>query len=78
MSASRCSDLASHRRRPRTLTLLHDLGLGQESLNGQQLVSCNVHLVLRLEAARLHSRVHLDGEVDLVDRAEDLVDLADL
>lgn len=50
----------------------------QEPLNGKKLLARDVHLVLRLEARRYHARVHLDGEIDFVDGAEDLVDLADL
>ncbi|KAI3478185.1 hypothetical protein L1887_59914 [Cichorium endivia] len=52
--------------------------LGQESLDGQQLLARDEHLVFWLERSGHHARVHLDGEVDLVDGSKDLIDLADL
>ena len=54
------------------------LGLGQELLEGEELVAANVDLVASLEAGGVDAITGLDGEVDLVQRAEDLVDLADL
>lgn len=54
------------------------LGLGQELLEGEELVAANVDLVAGLEAGGVDAVAGLDGEVDLVQRAEDLVDLADL
>ena len=54
------------------------LRLGQELLEGEELVAANVDLVARLEAGGVDAVAGLDGEVDLVQRAEDLVDLADL
>ena len=54
------------------------LRLGQELLEGEELVAANVDLVARLEAGGVDTVAGLDGEVDLVQRAEDLVDLADL
>ena len=54
------------------------LGLGQELLEGQELVAANVDLVAGLEAGGVDTVAGLDSEVDLVQRAEDLVDLADL
>ncbi len=52
--------------------------LGQESLDGQQLLARNEHLVFWLERSGHHARVHLDGKVDLVDGSKNLIDLADL
>jgi hypothetical protein len=54
------------------------LRLGQELLEGKELVAANVDLVASLEAGSVDAVTGLDGEVDLVQRAEDLVDLADL
>ena len=54
------------------------LRLGQELLEGEELVAANVDLVAGLEAGGVDAVAGLDGEVDLVQRAEDLVDLADL
>lgn len=45
-------------------------------LQGKQLVTTNEHLVAGLEGGCDNTILGLDGEVDLVDRAEDLVDLA--
>ena len=65
--------MTAHRR-----TFCHDLWLGQETLNWQQLVSADVHLVIGFETACDHALLHLHCEVDLVDRAENLVHFADL
>lgn len=46
-------------------------------LQGKELVATNVDLVTRLEGGRDNSFLGLDGEVDLVDRAQDFIDLAD-
>lgn len=54
------------------------LGLGQESLQRQQLIAANVELVARLERTGLETLAGLDGEHDVVHGAQDLVDLADL
>lgn len=54
------------------------LGLGQELLEGKELVAADVDLVAGLEAGGVDAVTGLDGEVDLVQRAKDLVDLADL
>lgn len=54
------------------------LGLGQELLEREELVAANVDLVASLKAGGVDAVAGLDGEVDLVQRAEDLVDLADL
>lgn len=54
------------------------LGLGKELLEGEELVAANVDLVASLEAGSVDAVTGLDGEVDLVQRAEDLIDLADL
>lgn len=54
------------------------LGLGQESLQRQQLVSANVKLVTRLERSGLEALGGLDSEHDIVHWAKNLVDLADL
>lgn len=54
------------------------LGLGQELLEGEELVAANVNLVASLEAGGVDAVAGLDGEVDLVQRAEDLIDFADL
>lgn len=43
----------------------------------QELVTTNVELVACLERGGLDAFLWLDGEVDLVDRSQDLVDLAD-
>lgn len=51
--------------------------LRQEPLDREKLVAANVDLVTLLERARDHALTHLDGEVDLVYRAEDFVDAAD-
>jgi hypothetical protein len=53
------------------------LGLGQELLEGEELLAADEELVAGLEAGGLDAVAGLDGEVDLVDGAEDLVDLAD-
>lgn len=52
------------------------LGLRQEFLQRQQLVATNEELVTGLETRRLDPFLRLDGEIQLVDRPEDLVDLA--
>jgi hypothetical protein len=54
------------------------LGLGQELLEGKELVAANVNLVTSLEAGSMDAITRLDGEVDLVQRAENFIDLADL
>ena len=53
-----------------------NLGLGQEPLDGEELLSGDVDLVALLEGARDHALAHLDGEVNLVDRAKDLIHTA--
>lgn len=53
------------------------LGLGQELLERQQLLGGNVELVALLEGGGLDALGGLDGEEDLVDGAEHLVDFAD-
>jgi hypothetical protein len=53
------------------------LGLGEEPVKRQQLVAANVELVAGLEGLCLDAFLRLDGEVDLVQWAEDLVDFAD-
>ena len=46
-------------------------------LEGKELVAANVELVAVLEGSSNDTLLGLDGEVDLVDGAEDLVDFAD-
>lgn len=47
-------------------------------LQGKKLISTNVDLVTGLEGSSDNTVLGLDGEVDLVDRAKDFIDLADL
>lgn len=51
------------------------LGLGQEPLEREQLLGRDVEAVAGLEGGGLDALGRLDREVDLVERAEDLVDL---
>lgn len=53
------------------------LGLGQEPVEREQFVAADVELVALLERGGDDTVLRLDGEVDLVHRAEDLVDFAD-
>ena len=46
-------------------------------LQRKKLVATNEDLVTGLERSRDNSFLGLDGEVDLVDRTEDLIDLSD-
>lgn len=52
------------------------LGLRKETVEGQELVAADVELVAGLEGLGLDAILGLDGEVDLVQRAEDFVDFA--
>jgi len=54
-----------------------DLGLGKEALEGEELLAANEDLVAIAEASGDDAGLGLDGEVDLVNGAENLVDLAD-
>lgn len=54
------------------------LGFGDEALKGQQFVAGQVKLVAGLEASGLDALGGFDGKVDLVDGAENLVDLANI
>ena len=47
-------------------------------LEREQLISANVDLVTSLEGSSDNTVLGLHGEVDLVDRTENFVDLADL
>lgn len=53
------------------------LGLGQELLEGEELLAADEELVAGLEAGGLDAVAGLDGKVYLVDGTEDLVHLAD-
>src|SRR5690242_17773772 len=53
------------------------LGLGQEPVEGQGLVAANVELVAGLKGLGLDAFLGLDGEIDLVQGAANLVNLAD-
>lgn len=55
-----------------------DLGLGEEALEGEELIGGDKDLVVGLERGGDHAVLELDGEVELVHGAQDLVDLADL
>lgn len=46
-------------------------------LQGEQLVTADKHLVTGLERSCNNALLGFDGEVDLVDRAQNLIDLAD-
>ena len=74
---STCEFMRLEGRRKRSAALTSNLRLGKEALDGEELVAADVDLVTLIEAARDHALLHLDGEVHLVDRPEDLVDLAD-
>lgn len=52
--------------------------MGNVLLQRQELVTADEDLVTRLEGCTLDSLLGLDGKVNLVDGAEDLVNLADL
>jgi hypothetical protein len=52
------------------------LGLGKELLDRKELITTNIDLVAGLEGRRDDPFLGLDGEVYLVDRAENFVDLA--
>lgn len=56
----------------------NDLGLGEEALEGEELIRGDEDLVVNLEGGGNHAVLELDGEVELVHGTQDLVDLADL
>lgn len=65
--------------RRRTVSLCNRcLGLGQEPLDWQQLVTSNVNLVVLFKRRREHTLLHLDGKVDFVDGPQDLVHFSNL
>lgn len=58
--------------------LANGLGLGQETLQGQQFVGSDEDLVVGLERGGDHAILQLNGEVEFVHGSQDLVHLADL
>lgn len=57
-------------------TLAGNLGLGQESVHWQKFIEANVDLVVFFKCVGGLAVLHLDGKENLVQGAEDLVNLA--